>query len=122
MPTKSSTESALLAAVCAAPDDDLPRLVYADWCDENGQPERAEFIRTEIEMAKMMPDKDTAPNDRDQPRYKPLRERANELWYANSERWFPGLKRCAEEANTRRGFLFHIATPVAKFIAHAPKL
>lgn len=27
---------ALLAAVCAAPDDDLPRLAYADWCDENG--------------------------------------------------------------------------------------
>ena len=43
---------ALLAAVCAAPDDDLPRLVYADWCDENGDPDRAEFIRTQIEIAK----------------------------------------------------------------------
>jgi uncharacterized protein (TIGR02996 family) len=43
---------ALLAAVCAAPDDDLPRLVYADWCEENGQPERAEFIRVQIELTK----------------------------------------------------------------------
>lgn len=43
---------ALLAAVCDAPDDDLPRLVYADWCDENGDPDRAEFIRTQIEIAK----------------------------------------------------------------------
>ena len=42
---------ALLAAVCAAPDDDLPRLVYADWCDENGQPERAEFIRVQVTIA-----------------------------------------------------------------------
>jgi uncharacterized protein (TIGR02996 family) len=36
---------ALLAAIIANPDDDTPRLVYADWLQENGQPERAEFIR-----------------------------------------------------------------------------
>jgi len=42
------TESALLAAVLANPDDDLPRLVYADWLEENGQAERAEFIRTSV--------------------------------------------------------------------------
>ena len=40
-----STERALLAAIAASPDDDLPRLVYADWLDENGRPLRAEFIR-----------------------------------------------------------------------------
>jgi uncharacterized protein (TIGR02996 family) len=39
----------LLRAICAAPDDDLPRLVAADWLDENGEPERAEFIRVQIE-------------------------------------------------------------------------
>jgi uncharacterized protein (TIGR02996 family) len=43
---------ALLRAVCDNPDDDLPRLVFADWCDENGEPERAEFIRTQIELRK----------------------------------------------------------------------
>lgn len=37
---------ALLAAILATPEDDLPRLVYADWCDEHGEGERAEFIRT----------------------------------------------------------------------------
>ena len=37
-----------LAAIKAAPDDDLPRLVYADWLDENGQPEYADFIRIQI--------------------------------------------------------------------------
>lgn len=40
-----SDEDALLAAIVANPDDDTPRLVYADWLDENGRPERAEFIR-----------------------------------------------------------------------------
>ena len=47
-----TTEDALLAAIAATPDDDLPRLVYADWLDENGRPIRAEFIRLQIEIAK----------------------------------------------------------------------
>ncbi len=46
-----TTEDALLAAVAAHPADDLPRLVYADWCDENDRPVRAEFIRLQIEIA-----------------------------------------------------------------------
>jgi uncharacterized protein (TIGR02996 family) len=39
----------LLRAIVANPDDDLPRLVYADWLDEHEQPARAEFIRLQIE-------------------------------------------------------------------------
>jgi uncharacterized protein (TIGR02996 family) len=42
----------LLKAVVASPDDDLPRLVAADWLDEHGEGERAEFIRVQIERAK----------------------------------------------------------------------
>jgi uncharacterized protein (TIGR02996 family) len=30
-------------------DDDTPRLVYADWLEENGQDERAEFIRLQVQ-------------------------------------------------------------------------
>jgi uncharacterized protein (TIGR02996 family) len=41
----------LLADVLAAPGDDLPRLVYADWLDEHGESERAEFIRVQCELA-----------------------------------------------------------------------
>jgi uncharacterized protein (TIGR02996 family) len=40
---------ALLKAILAAPNDDLPRLVFADWLEENGTSDadaaRAEFIR-----------------------------------------------------------------------------
>ena len=32
-----TAEDALLAAVCADPDADTPRLVYADWLDDRGQ-------------------------------------------------------------------------------------
>lgn len=42
----------LLAAVKAAPADDLPRKVLADWLEENGEQERAEFIRVQVELAK----------------------------------------------------------------------
>lgn len=38
---------ALLRAILDEPADDAPRLVYADWLEENGQPERAEFIRVQ---------------------------------------------------------------------------
>ena len=40
-----SDEPALLAVILAHPDEDTPRLIYADWLDENARPERAEFIR-----------------------------------------------------------------------------
>src|SRR5262245_12683180 len=42
-----------LADIIANPDDDTPRLVFADWLDENGQAERAEFIRVQVERAKL---------------------------------------------------------------------
>lgn len=42
---------ALLAACRARPADDLPRLVLADWLDENGQSERAEFVRIQVEVS-----------------------------------------------------------------------
>jgi uncharacterized protein (TIGR02996 family) len=41
---------ALLAAIRQAPRDDAPRLIFADWLDENGDPDQAEFIRLQIEI------------------------------------------------------------------------
>ena len=40
----------LVAAVRAELDDDLPRLIYADYLDERGDP-RGAFIRTQVELA-----------------------------------------------------------------------
>ncbi|HEY1065456.1 MAG TPA: TIGR02996 domain-containing protein, partial [Pirellulales bacterium] len=45
-----SQQAALLRAVIAAPDDDAPRLIYADWLDEQGDSERAEFIRLQCAL------------------------------------------------------------------------
>src|SRR5579884_3843833 len=34
-------------------DDDTPRLVYADWLTEHGQDDRAEFIRVQVQRARL---------------------------------------------------------------------
>jgi uncharacterized protein (TIGR02996 family) len=47
--------AAFIAAICADPSDDAPRLQYADWLDENGQGERAEFIRVQCRYAVLFP-------------------------------------------------------------------
>lgn len=44
-PTFTPDELALLADVHAAPRDDRPRLAYADWLEEHGQPDYGTFIR-----------------------------------------------------------------------------
>ena len=44
--------AALLHAIREAPEVDLPRLAYADWLDDVGRPERAEFIRVQVELAR----------------------------------------------------------------------
>jgi uncharacterized protein (TIGR02996 family) len=46
---------ALLAAILAHPAEDTPRLAYADWLQEQGDDERAEFIRVQIELARTDP-------------------------------------------------------------------
>ncbi len=46
----TDTDRNFLASICAEPDSDLPRLVYADWLDEHGDP-RGEFIRLQCRLA-----------------------------------------------------------------------
>jgi uncharacterized protein (TIGR02996 family) len=46
-----STTKALLATIIANPQDDTARLVYADWLQENGDEDRAEFIRVQCALA-----------------------------------------------------------------------
>jgi uncharacterized protein (TIGR02996 family) len=47
-----STQTRLLDAVLAAPEDDEPRLVYADWLMERGDP-RGEFITVQCTEARL---------------------------------------------------------------------
>ena len=46
---------ALLRAVLDRPDDDTPRLVYADALDDLGFADRAAFVRQHVEAARAAP-------------------------------------------------------------------
>jgi uncharacterized protein (TIGR02996 family) len=92
-------DDAFLQAILTEPDDDTPRLVYADWLDEHGDPARAEFIRVQIALA---------PLDRRDPDAEPLRRRAVELLREHQEAWQEGLPELPEGMSwgeCRRGFI-----------------
>jgi uncharacterized protein (TIGR02996 family) len=46
----TTDEEGLLAAITAAPADDAPRLVYADWLQERGEETKAEYLRTVVRL------------------------------------------------------------------------
>lgn len=53
---QDANASALLRTICSDPSDDLPRLAYADWLEEQGTGSdlaRAEFIRVQIAYANL---------------------------------------------------------------------
>ena len=80
----TDTEAALLAAIAAMPDEDTPRLVYADYLDERGgeaAAARAEFIRLQVMLSQVEPDADEAAD---------ARLRAGELCERFADAWgFP---------------------------------
>lgn len=47
-----SDHDALLRAICEHPDDDTPRLIFADWLEEHGDADRATFVRAQVELAR----------------------------------------------------------------------
>lgn len=50
----SDIEAAFIDDIIANPDDDTPRLVYADWLEmEKGEADRAEFIRLQMDAVKV---------------------------------------------------------------------
>ena len=77
---------ALIRSVLASPADDAPRLVYADWLEEHGRAEDAEFIRVQIELARLgfggAFHKDESGRLRHMPAHvERLTERQLELWF-----------------------------------------
>lgn len=86
----TDTERSLLTAVCAAPADDLPRLIAADWFEENGETERAEWIRLQCQIASIgePTGEDRKEVDDRWEAYDRMRHRSFEMLCDNSRRWF----------------------------------
>ena len=54
-------DAALFQTILDNPEDDTARLVYADWLEEHGGQERAELIRVQIELARLLEDEPRLP-------------------------------------------------------------
>jgi|GEM_PF-7105503 len=48
-------EEDFLRVIISSPDEDTPRLVFADWLEETGDHDRAAFIRLQIRQAQLEP-------------------------------------------------------------------
>ena len=104
--------AALYAAILANPADDAPRLIFADYLDENGEPERAEFIRAQVELARL--DESAATNEALGRRCWQLEER-----FAAKQQWAPRLPKTITARSYSRGFIDTIRCRVRTFLRHA---
>jgi uncharacterized protein (TIGR02996 family) len=105
---------ALLQGILDAPEDDAPRLVFADWLDDNGEPDRAEFIRAQIQ---------SVPPAGDDPICEGLRMRAAQLLARHFAEWVrevPGWAR--HEAKFVRGFVRDVVCTAASFARRGARL
>jgi uncharacterized protein (TIGR02996 family) len=87
---------ALLRAIATNPDDDAPRLVFSDWLEEQGEPERAEFIRTQCQLASAKLTKK---------RRHALRLRERALLDAHRHEWCQALGLPIEDVAFERGLI-----------------
>jgi uncharacterized protein (TIGR02996 family) len=105
-------EEAFLKAVRAAPGDDTPRLIYADYLTERGDP-RGEFIRVQCELANM---------DENDPLYAELSRRERMLLDAHRVEWSEPIRHLVAGYQFRRGFVEKVIVTSTDFLAHAETL
>jgi uncharacterized protein (TIGR02996 family) len=90
-----STDDEFIQTIIANPDDDTPRLVYADWLDEQGDP-RGEFIRVQCALATMA--------DEDPGRWDLELRQARLLRRYGWQWWFEPFNPLRTRPNFTRGF------------------
>lgn len=103
-----SDEAGLLDAIVREPDDDLHRLVYADWLEEQGHDARAEFIRVQLERARP---------DTEESRLKALIRREKALLAQNGRRWAKPFRPRLTRLGYRRGFVERASADAELFLS-----
>jgi uncharacterized protein (TIGR02996 family) len=98
--------------IIANPDDDTPRLIYADYLEERGDP-LGEFIRVQIELARL-PDE-----DRLLARRAELEAREQQLLREHREEWLEPWRDVVVYREFRRGFVVAISVRLQTFLEHA---
>jgi uncharacterized protein (TIGR02996 family) len=102
---------ALLRDIIDHPDDDTPRLVYADWLDDHGDGDRAELIRVQCRLASLPEGHAEASK---------LAKREKELLKEHGTAWSDTHLGMVGEL--RRGFIEHVTTWPHNFIESGAEL
>lgn len=104
-----------LQRIRAFPDDDAPRLIFADWLDDRGGrgADRAAFIRVQIALAGVPDD------DRRRPA---LLAAERDLLDAHRDDWEAPFRGLATGLEFRRGFVDEVKVTARQFARHAPEL
>jgi uncharacterized protein (TIGR02996 family) len=108
-----SQREAFLQAILEAPEDDAPRLVFADWLEDNGDPLRADFIRTQCRLAA---------TDEDDPQRRELQRREYELLADHWGEWAAPFVGRVSRWQFRRGFVEQIKCDAGQFLKQAKRL
>src|SRR5262249_60689283 len=104
---------AFLEATRAHPADDAPRLIYADWLDEQGGEEdlaRSEFIRVQCALAR---------EEEEGPRRWALQKREAELLRVWRGEWGAPLRDLVWGEEFERGFVSGVTLPLEHFAERA---
>ncbi|MFO0880536.1 MAG: TIGR02996 domain-containing protein [Gemmataceae bacterium] len=118
-PPPRTTEEAFLRDILDHPEDEAPRLIFADWLEETGGPAeqaRATFIRVQMELARLSP-QETPP--------RALTTQEKKLWSAHREAWlasFPAKMQTRRDLRFRRGFFEELALPPTLWARNADRL
>ncbi len=116
---------AFLKRILAYPDDDGPRLIFADWLDEQGDP-RGAFIRVQLALAHL--DEEEAATESDRADRKKARARLEvaerKLLAAHEEEWKAPLTQngLATGSKFRRGFVEEVNVDAHDFVRRAHEL
>jgi uncharacterized protein (TIGR02996 family) len=100
---------AFLQAIQANPADDGPRLVYADWLDEHGDP-CGEFIHVQVARARLRPD---------EPGFAALLRREVELLVQHRPDWVGPLAEVVSHEVFERGFIEFLLVMADAYLDHA---
>lgn len=104
--------SGFLAEVIADPDNNAPRLIYADWLEEQGSP-RGEFIRIQCELEEI---------DELDPGYLDLRHRNDELLDLYGSEWANEIGEDVRRCVYRRGFVETVTVTARSFAKSGDRL
>lgn len=101
-----------LDEVLASPEDDAPRLIYADYLEEFGDP-RGEFIRLQCEQAQMEPFDS---------RFLDVSHRCSDILMQHGENWAAELKQDVRKSEFSRGFIDKITMRARAFVKQGHEL